>query len=274
VALGTCGGCSPPRNSFGEAGFQESASPFFVGNSEFNKPPAFTDTHSMYLPNLYLETTMFNFFFYGKGKETQVYTKRLFDDIAAGQYKAYTSDYVINELKKDTTERFNAMNSLVGKYNIDVLPSIPTEIARISALYIKRGIIPEKYKDDALHIAAATVNGLDFVISYNYNHIVKLKTIIGTGLINRREGYQQVSISTPLRRYWTMTTKKKSKEEMTERELLAHLRAVKRAYSKELNAYTSDEEMAACVHANALKAAAEWGIELKYADLPSVRTIQ
>jgi hypothetical protein len=71
-----------------------------------------------------------------------------------------------------------------------------------------------------------------------------------------------------------MTTKKKSKEEMTERELLAYLRAVKRAYSKELNAYTSIEEEVACVHANALKAAAEWGIELKYANLPSVRIIQ
>jgi hypothetical protein len=150
----------------------------------------------MYIPKLFLETTMFNFYFYGKGKEKQVYTERLFTDIAAGKYKAYTSDYVIDELKKDTTERFNAMYSLVGKYNIDVLPS-DAESTRLGALYIAKGIIPEKYDDDALHIAAATVNGLDFVISYNYNHIVKLKTIIGTGLINRREGYQQVSLSTP-----------------------------------------------------------------------------
>jgi hypothetical protein len=150
----------------------------------------------MYIPKLFLETTTFNFFFYGKGKEKQAYTKRLFAEIADGKCKAYTSDYVINELKKDTAERFKAMYSLVGKYDIDVMPTT-AEIARIGALYIKKGIIPEKYDDDALHIAAATVKGLDFVISYNYNHIVKLKTIIGTGLINRREGYQQVGLSTP-----------------------------------------------------------------------------
>jgi hypothetical protein len=89
------------------------------------------------------------------------------------------------------------MYSLVGKYNIDVLPPAPAEIDRIGALYIKKGIIPEKYEDDALHIATATVNGIDFVISYNYNHIVKPKTVIGTGLINRREGYHQVGLSTP-----------------------------------------------------------------------------
>jgi hypothetical protein len=150
----------------------------------------------MYDPELFLETTTFNFYFYGKGKEKQVYTERLFADIAAGKYKAYTSNYVIDELSKDTAERFNAMNSLVDKYHIEVLPS-DAEIGRLGALYIKKGIIPEKYKDDALHIAAATVNRLDFVISYNYNHIVKLKTIIGTGLINRREGYQQVGLSAP-----------------------------------------------------------------------------
>jgi hypothetical protein len=150
----------------------------------------------MYIPKLLLETTTFNFFFYGKGKEKQVYTERLFSAIAAGKYKAYTSDYVINELKKDTAERFNAMRGLIDKYDIDVLHSAG-EIDRISALYIKKGIIPEKYEDDALHIAATTVNRLDLVISYNYNHIVKLKTIIGTALINRREGYQQVTISTP-----------------------------------------------------------------------------
>jgi hypothetical protein len=150
----------------------------------------------MYIPKLFLETTMFNFFFYGKGKEKQVYTERLFAAIAAGKYKGYTSDYVIDELKKDTTERFNAMYGLVSKYNIDVLPSAD-EIGRLGVLYINKGIIPGKYDDDALHIATATVERLDFVISYNYNHIVKLKTIIGTGLINRREGYQQVGLSTP-----------------------------------------------------------------------------
>jgi hypothetical protein len=150
----------------------------------------------MYIPRLFLETTMFNFYFYGKGKEKQVYTKQLFDDIAAGKYKPYASQQVLYELENDTAEKAAAMKSLVGKYRIEILP-VHDEIVRVASLYIKKGIIPEKYKDDALHIAAATVNELDFVISYNYNHIVKLKTVIGTGLINRREGYQQVGLSTP-----------------------------------------------------------------------------
>jgi predicted nucleic acid-binding protein len=150
----------------------------------------------MYSPKLYLETTMFNFFFYGKDKEKQVYTKRLFEDIAAGKYEPYTSDYVITEIRRASKEKFDNMIALIDKYKITVLP-LSKEIELLGAIYVSKGIIPEKYKDDATHIAAATVNGLDFVVSYNYNHIVKLKTIIGTGLINRMEGYQQVGLSTP-----------------------------------------------------------------------------
>ena len=64
-------------------------------------------------------------------------------------------------------------------------------------IYVKKGIIPLKFRTDALHIATATVNKLDFVVSYNLGHIVKTKTMIGTGLVNLREGYRQIGLSTP-----------------------------------------------------------------------------
>jgi hypothetical protein len=139
---------------------------------------------------------MFNFFFYGKDKEKQAYTKRLFSDIAAEKYEPYTSNYVIDEIADAPKQMFDSMRSLIDKYKITVLPE-SDEIKRLGAIYISKGIIPEKYKDDALHIASATVNGLDFVISYNYNHIIKLKTIIGTSLVNMREGRKQMGLSTP-----------------------------------------------------------------------------
>ncbi|GHU46778.1 hypothetical protein FACS1894200_01050 [Spirochaetia bacterium] len=39
--------------------------------------------------------------------------------------------------------------------------------------------------------------GLDCVVSWNMGHIVKAKAMIGTGLINKREGYAQVCLATP-----------------------------------------------------------------------------
>jgi hypothetical protein len=46
-------------------------------------------------------------------------------------------------------------------------------------------------------LEAATVKGLDFIVSLNFRHIVKRKTIEATELINFREGYKKIGIYTP-----------------------------------------------------------------------------
>ncbi|GAB6391266.1 MAG: putative PIN domain protein [Treponematales bacterium] len=150
----------------------------------------------MNVPHLYVESTMFNFYFYGKGKEKQAHTLRLFDAIAAGTYEAFTSEYALKELRRDTGARYQKMFALVDKYRLHTFP-MSDEVDELAVRYVDRGIIPEKYIDDANHIAVCALNGLDFVVSYNYNHIVKLKTIIGTALVNRRLGLPIVGLCTP-----------------------------------------------------------------------------
>jgi hypothetical protein len=48
-----------------------------------------------------------------------------------------------------------------------------------------------------LHIAAAAVNDLDMIISMNFEHIVKRKTILMTEAINKLNGYRAVEIYSP-----------------------------------------------------------------------------
>ncbi len=55
----------------------------------------------------------------------------------------------------------------------------------------------EKYATDAVHLAAAAVAGLDYIVSLNFRHIVKHKTIIESEIINAREGYRRVFVHTP-----------------------------------------------------------------------------
>lgn len=51
----------------------------------------------MRVPKIYLETTMFNYYF-DKERDAHADTVKLFEEIASGKYEAYTSAYVINEL--------------------------------------------------------------------------------------------------------------------------------------------------------------------------------
>ena len=50
-----------------------------------------------YKPKLYLETTIFNYYSYGKAQQKQHDTRALFERIKAGKYDVYTSDYAYDE---------------------------------------------------------------------------------------------------------------------------------------------------------------------------------
>ena len=88
------------------------------------------------------------------------------------------------------------MFSLIAEYSVKILFS-SGEAERLADIYVAEKIIPAKYATDALHIAIATVNKLDFIVSYNFQHIVKIKTIALTGIVNLREGYNQIGIFSP-----------------------------------------------------------------------------
>jgi len=49
-----------------------------------------------------------------------------------------------------------------------------------------------------VHIALTVVFNLDFIVSYNFKHIVKRKTVEMTELINYRAGYKKVGIYSPV----------------------------------------------------------------------------
>jgi len=151
----------------------------------------------MRVPTIYLETTIFNFPFAGDAPQYQADTKRLFAEIKAGKFRPFTSEYVTLEL--DSTKdagKLERMKALIADYGITVI-SVSEEAERLAGVYVKAGIIPERYETDALHIAAATVAGLDYIVSLNFRHIVKHKTIFETEVINTREGFKRVFIHTP-----------------------------------------------------------------------------
>lgn len=152
----------------------------------------------MRIPTIYLETTIFNFPFADDAPQYKADTLRLFEEIKAGKFKPFTSEYVIQELE-DTrdTERREKMKTLIAEYGITVIP-VSDNIRQLADVYVSSGIIPIKFFTDAIHIAAATVAGLDCIVSLNFRHIVKHKTILETEYINTREGYKRVFIHAPV----------------------------------------------------------------------------
>ena len=146
---------------------------------------------------IYLETTLFNFYVDKDKGDAHTDTVKLFKEILEGKYEGYSSDYVIDELEKAPEKKRNRMLSLFSEFGIKVLePDVSAN--KLADQYIAEGVIPSKYRSDGLHIAIATVNGLDMIISMNFQHIVKRKTIKMTGAINILNGYQPIEIYSPM----------------------------------------------------------------------------
>jgi len=88
------------------------------------------------------------------------------------------------------------MAKLVADYGVILLPT-SVEAEELADVYVNEGVIPLKYRTDGVHIALTAVFNLDFIVSYNFKHIVKRRTVEMTEIINYREGYKKVGIYSP-----------------------------------------------------------------------------
>ena len=64
--------------------------------------------------------------------------------------------------------------------------------------YIAERILTNKWIDDALHVALATVGNCDVIVSWNFKHIVNYKKIPLFNAVNILNGYEKLDIYSPL----------------------------------------------------------------------------
>ena len=143
---------------------------------------------------LYLDTTIFNFVFADDAPIERDLTRKFFAQI--NQFEVFISDIVIEEIAECPVPKRQKMMDLINKHHIQEL-SVDESSRQLAIKYIKEGIIPAKYQDDALHIAIASVNEMDVLLSWNFQHIVKLKTKREAVGVNMLMGYGSIEIYTP-----------------------------------------------------------------------------
>lgn len=125
----------------------------------------------------------------------------------ARKLKLYLDTSVLNYLfadhlpfEKKTTERLlpkrTHLLEVVVDYNLIPL-DVTEEIEKLARVYIKAGAMNPQHKNDAFHIATATVFELEALVSWNMDHIVRLKTKEAVDKVNGKLGYPLIYICTP-----------------------------------------------------------------------------
>ena len=78
-----------------------------------------------------------------------------------------------------------------------MVPERTEEADELANRYVKAGLIPARYRNDALHLAVAIINDMDAVVSWNFEHLVRLTTRLGVNGLNKMLGYRDIEIVSP-----------------------------------------------------------------------------
>ena len=113
---------------------------------------------------------------------------------ASELFELYCSDVVTREAGRGDTEA--ARRRLVALEGMPRLLVSPEALALAERL-IRGRAVPKEFPDDALHIAIATVNKMDFLVSWNFKHISNAQTIPLIKQICTECGYACPEICTP-----------------------------------------------------------------------------
>lgn len=138
---------------------------------------------------IYLDTSIVNFLFAEDAPDFRRVTEDFFA-VHAQKYELFASEVVILEIERDPdAEHRQKLLHALHRQPIALLPGDP-EIERLADLYLARGVIPAKKREDALHVAYATVHGLDILLSWNFKHLANVRREALIAAINRQEGHQ------------------------------------------------------------------------------------
>ena len=119
----------------------------------------------------------------------------LMDHIRLGIFEGMISPVTEEELLTAP----DYVRSVLDEFDIEQivrLKETPAVLA-LSNAYMEAKVVPTKYRDDATHIAYATVHTADVVVSWNFRHIVNFQRIHAFNGVNVREGYAPIDIRSP-----------------------------------------------------------------------------
>ena len=145
---------------------------------------------------VYIETTVWNFPFADDAPERRDITRRFFEEVRAGRYEVYISTTVAEEIGRAPEPRRSQLQSLVDEIAPAVLEPSEEALA-LAREYIASGAVPESHRNDATHIAVAVLENMDLLVSWNFQHIVRVSTRRVVSATSRMAGYREIEICTP-----------------------------------------------------------------------------
>jgi predicted nucleic acid-binding protein len=121
-------------------------------------------------------------------------SKAFFNEVQNGRFLLVTSAVVQAEISSAPAKVQDFFFSMTANAEVAELTQ---EVLELRQAYLDANIVTPKSKDDATHVALASISGCDMIISWNFKHIVHFEKIPKYNAVNTIKGYGHLDIFSP-----------------------------------------------------------------------------
>ncbi|MBQ7264365.1 MAG: PIN domain-containing protein [Synergistaceae bacterium] len=146
---------------------------------------------------IYLDTSVMSHLFHEDVPGKMGDTLSFWEDVEAGMYDVVISEATLAELEDCREPKRSALIDAVKAIGHTFLPR-SEEAEALADAYVREGVLTSRHRDDLMHIALAVVSGCDIIVSWNFKHMVHVRTIQSVRAVNAQEGwFKSIDIVSP-----------------------------------------------------------------------------
>ena len=143
-------------------------------------------------PRIYIDTSIAGGYFDEEFKAT---THLLFERLKQGEIRFILSDLLELELLRAPAHVRDLLLQFPAEYFERV--EITEEGIKLAEEYVAAKVVGRTSIEDCRHIALASIQKADVLVSWNFKHIVNLDRIHGYNSVNLKFGYHEIEIRSP-----------------------------------------------------------------------------
>jgi len=144
------------------------------------------------IQRIYLDTSVIGRYYDSEFEED---TRILFEKIKLAQFHVVLSDITEGELQEAPEMIRNLFIELSAGQATKI--ELTEEAVQLADTYLAEKVVGKTSRVDCFHIALATIQRVDILVSWNFKHIVNVQRIRGYNSVNMKLGYPTIDIRSP-----------------------------------------------------------------------------
>lgn len=141
---------------------------------------------------VYIDTSVFGGYY---DDEFSVASRQFFGAVFTGQLIPLISETLVAELMRAPAHVQDLLDRTIQARSERLI--LTSEAIALRDAYLRSEVVTQKYADDALHVAQATLARADVIVSWNFRHLVNPSRIREYNGINLAQGYGLIIVMTP-----------------------------------------------------------------------------